>query len=106
MTMSKHIYSTLNADTRYTNYVTAPGVNTPDRSVLVRGGAGIARGNAPRVYTPDGVHTEVSDDDAVFLAAHPQFMAHQARGFVKIESTARDADTVAQRMEEDGGSAS
>jgi hypothetical protein len=102
--MAKHIFSTLNADTRYTSWGTQPGVNTMQRSVLVRGGAGVAqRSQGTRVYTPDGVRTEVSDDDAAFLLTNKQFLAHQERGFVKIASAARDPDSVAQGMELDDG---
>jgi hypothetical protein len=103
--MAKHIISTLSADTKYTQWARGPGLNQEQRSVLVRGGAGVAlRGAGQQVYTPDGIRTEVSDDDAVFLAAHPQFQQHMARGFVKIVDRPLDADTVAQRMEDDTGS--
>lgn len=102
--MAKHIYSTLSADTRYAEWVTQPGVNTMLKSVLVRGGAGVAVGGAGQIFTPDGVRTEVSDADAEFLSKHGQFIEHQARGHVRIESKAFDAEKVAQKMETDGGS--
>jgi len=103
--MSKYIYSTLSSDTKYTQWKRGPGLNEEGRSVLVRGGAGVAlRGAGQQVYTPDGICTEVSDDDAAFLDAHPQFLQHKARGFVRIEGVARDADRVAQKMEPDEGS--
>lgn len=70
--MTKFVISKLDADTAY---------QTRDgdavRRVLVRGGVGIA-------VRRDGVRTEVSDDDAEFLAQHAHFKQHQAGGFVKI----------------------
>jgi len=102
--MSKHVYATLSADTRYADWVTQPGVNTVLRSVLIRGGAGVAIGGSGQIVTPNGVRTEVSDEDAEFLANHKQFQEHQKRGHVRIENVARDPDKVAQKMEPDKGS--
>ena len=70
--MSKKIVSRLEAATRYTD-TAALGSPAAPRSVLVKG---LHRGAA--------TVTEVSDDDAAFLAAHPHFIEHAARGFVKI----------------------
>lgn len=103
--MAKHIISTLSADTKYAQFVTQPGVNTIQRFVLVRGGGGIATRGFGQVYTPAGVRTEVSDADAEFLANHKMFKEHQARGHVRIEKIARDADKAAQSMDSDNGSA-
>jgi hypothetical protein len=101
----RHIISTLSADTRYTNWRNDAGLNTPDHSVLVRGGAGVALiGGGQIVETPQGVRTEVSDSDAVFLSEHPQFKEHVARGFVRILNTAQDPDKVAESMASDVGS--
>jgi hypothetical protein len=102
----KHVFSTLSADTLYTDWDTQPGVSTVQRQVLVRGGAGVAqRGNGPKIYTPAGVRTEVSDEDAAFLVSHGMFKFHQERGHVKIEDVPRDADKVAQKMDADTGAA-
>jgi hypothetical protein len=103
--MAKHIYSTLSADTNYANWVTQPGVNTIVGQVLVRGGAGVALGGAGRIYTPMGVRTEVSDADAEFLANHPQFKEHLARGHARIENKPGDPEKVATKMETDANSA-
>jgi hypothetical protein len=92
----------LSANTRYAQWVNQSGLNTIYRSVLIRGGAGIAlRGMGQQVFTPSGIRTEVSDEDAEFLATHKQFQEHQKRGVVRIESIARDPDKVAQKMEPD-----
>jgi hypothetical protein len=103
--MTRHVISTLSADTRYTGWSKNAGLNTSDRSVLVRGGAGVAlMGGGQVVDTPQGVRTEVSDADAVFLSEHRQFRDHVARGFVKILNTAQDPEKSAQSMEVDDGS--
>jgi hypothetical protein len=102
--MAKHVFSTLSANTEYADYITQPGVNTVQKKVLVRGGAGVAsQGNGPNIYTPQGVRTEVSDEDAEFLSNHGIFKLHQDGGHVKIESKALDADKVAQKMDTDTG---
>jgi hypothetical protein len=64
------IRSTLQGDTLYREQPT--GIGAP-RAVLVKG----LRRGAPTV-------TEVSDEDAQFLAAHWHFIEHQERGFVRI----------------------
>ena len=104
--MAKHVFSTLSADTRYADFITQPGVSTIHRSVLVKGGGGVALlGAGQSVITHHGVRTEVSDGDAEFLAKHKQFQDHEKRGHVRIENVARDPDKVAQKMEADSGSA-
>ena len=73
----KHVHSKLPAANRYVD-TPARGSPSAPRSVVI---AGLQRG-APGV-------TSVSDADAEFLAAHPHFVEHAARGFVKIvEATA------------------
>jgi len=102
--MAKHVFSTLTADVAYTDYTNQSGINTPTRKVVVRGGAGVARqGAGPHIYTPQGLRTEVTDEEAAFLERHPQFIDHQKRGHVRIEKIARDPDKVAGGMEGDEG---
>jgi hypothetical protein len=109
--MTKRVISTLAADNNYCQWVHNAGVNTLLKSVLVKGGGGVARpvdviksslGGA--LGTPEGVGTEVSNEDAEFLAQHKLFQEHQERGFVRIVNGVRDPDTVAQAMETDEGS--
>jgi len=99
--MAKQIYSTLSSDTRYTDTEKLPGgLNRVRRSVLVRGGAGIAlRGAGQQVATPSGVRTEVTDEDAAFLANHGIFKEQMERGFLRIENSARDPEKVSEGME-------
>lgn len=103
--MTKQVMSTLAADTKYTGWVTNAGLNTVLRSVLIRGGAGVAvKGARQPGDTPQGLRTEVSDEDAAWLAQHKQFIEHQKRGFVRIMNTAQDPDKAAQSMAPDDGS--
>lgn len=100
----RHVISTLAADTRYTNWVNNAGLNMPDHSVLVRGGAGVAHRGSGDIWTPDGLRTEVSDEDAAWLAKHPHFIEHQKKGFVKIVDKPLDANKAAQTMADNDGS--
>lgn len=102
--MSKHVVSTLSADTRYVDWDRSGGINRLTRGVLVKGGAGVASRGKGDPVTPEGVITHISDDDARFLAEHKMFREHQEKGFVKIVNVAKDPDTVAQSMEKDAGS--
>jgi hypothetical protein len=100
----KHVFSTLSAGVDYTAWETQPGVSSVLRKVAIRGGAGVANvGSGPNIITPKGVRTEVSDEDAEFLANHEIFKLHQKGGHVKIENIARDPDKVANNMETDAG---
>lgn len=100
----KHIISTLAADTRYTGWVNSGGLNVVDHSVLVKGGAGVAlMGGGQIITTPQGARTEVSDEDAAWLAQHSHFKDHMKGGFVKIENRAVDPDKAAQQMADDDG---
>ena len=98
--MAKHVISTLTADNQYNAWVNQGGINERTRSVLVRGGAGVANS---QFITPEGVRTPVSNEDAEFLLSHGLFQEHQKRGFVKLINMDRDPDSVAQSMSKDEG---
>lgn len=103
--MTKHVMSTLSADTKYTSWVNHAGLNTIERAVLVKGGAGVAlMGGGQIVTSPQGIRTEVSDADAAFLIEHEHFKEHAKRGFVRIVTKAQDPDDAAKSMEKDDGS--
>jgi hypothetical protein len=99
--MTKHVISTLSADNRYADFITQPGVSTINRAVVVKGGAGVVALGASRAVA--GVTTEVSDEDAAFLANHKLFQDHQKRGFVRIVDKPVDPEKAAQKMEKDDG---
>ena len=100
----KYVISTLTDDTRYTNWRHTSGINMPVGDVLVRGGAGRALVDGSRTVTPKGVQTEVSDEDAAFLADHPHFLEHKKRGFVEIHDRSQVPDRAAKEMATDEGS--
>lgn len=99
--MSRYVVSTLTADTRYAAWVTNAGKNSVLKTVLVKGGAGLT--NKFKV-TPQAVRTDVSAEEAEFLANHPHFKKHQERGFVKLLTVTRDPESVGQSMEKKDGS--
>lgn len=104
--MAKHVISTLSADNRYANFKTQPGVNTMVKSVTVKGGAGVvAPGSGPRGRALLGVTTEVTDEEAEFLANHEHFKFHYERGHVKIVDKPLDPEKVATKMQKDVGGA-
>jgi len=107
--MTKYVVSTLTADNLYTKWVNDNGTNNVAHQVLIKGGAGVADPKLVAVLgagtnTREGVITEVSDEDAAFLATDPGFKFHQERGFVKIISRNANPETVAKSMEKDEGS--
>lgn len=99
--MSKFVISTLTAPVKYTGWLQNNGVNTVQKEVLVQGGAGIALTSGAHVRTPQGVQTEVSDEDAAFLASHQHFKDHMKGGFVKICDRSQVPDKAAKDMAED-----
>lgn len=102
--MGKHVVSTLTSDVRFADWVDMNGIKKVQKSVLVKGGAGVARGPIGHAVTNAGVITHVSDEDARFLSEHPHFKRQQEAGYVKIVNIARDPDSVAQSMSVDNGS--
>ncbi len=103
--MAKHVISTLSADTAYVDWVNNAGLNTIQKRVTVKGGAGVAlQGGGQIVATPQGVRTEISDADAEFLLNHAHFKDHMKGGYVKIVNKAVDPDAGAKDMQSDDGS--
>lgn len=99
--MAKYVVSTLTAPNRYAGWSKSGGVNMIERSVLVKGGAGIA---LKGIGAPRGVVTEISDADAEFLKQHEHFLAHQKGGFVRLLDRAPEPNKAAGSMEKDDGS--
>lgn len=92
------VYSTLANDNLYSGYTPSTENGTPAiaRSVLVKGGAGVALGK--HMITSAGILTEVSDDDAAFLLANEVFKIHKENGFVVIEDKRHEVDAVVAEM--------
>ena len=97
-----YVISTSGNDTEYTEYRTVKENkdirNTPIKSVIVKGGQGVMR--RKELFTPNnGVVTEVSPEDAEFLANHPVFKKHALRGFVRLVNYQPDDKRAAKELE-------
>lgn len=117
VTNMPQVISTLTDSVLYAAYDRSnPDSPTISRAIHVAGGAGLpsARSgfgdfsedvtSAP-MWTPAGVVTIITDDQAEFLEAHPLFQIHKQNGFVKIiqhdvDGNHRDIKEVVADMEQ------
>ena len=91
----KHVLSTATSSTKFQDHKVVGDMPTVVKSVMVYGGANLPsaksgfgehatdEGGHP-LWTPRGVVTPVSDEDAKFLAAHRVFQAGVEAGFYVI----------------------
>ncbi len=103
-----HVYSTLTNDVNYGIYeYDTPLANGHRnarlvRGILVKGGTNVAmplhKGRGIP-YTPIGVRTEVSREDAEILMQDEAFLSHLKHGFVRIESKKTDPEKYAVKMD-------
>ena len=80
-----YVFSTITADVAYTGYKPmreGQQVNVVEHSVLIKGGANVADGN---FVTPEGVVTEISEEDLAHCMANPVFKLHMENGFIKVD---------------------
>ena len=92
-----YVYSTMTAGVDYCDYKqSTKDLNSLIRKVSVHGGTNVAN---RALYTPLGVATKITDEEAAFLEKHPTFIQHKKAGFVKIEAKKHDAEKVAGSME-------
>lgn len=90
-----YIYSTLAADNAYTAYVKGGGdLPSVERSVLIKGGTGVA-GAWNRLETPQGVVTEVTDEELAFLQQQVVFNRHVENGFLHVDDKLYQPEKVA-----------
>lgn len=71
---------------------TANGMRTVKKSILIKGGANVM--DKTTMTTPNGVVTEISDEDWEALKEHSAFKRHMERGFVEVmqeEKKARES---------------
>lgn len=73
-----HLVSTMTHSVKYTLWKSNPGgINTPLKHVLVKGGHGVARRDSTGgLHTPNGVTTQVSEEDLEFLLRDEVFQLH------------------------------
>ena len=82
-----HVTSTLTAAQEYTLWKeTVPGNISPIKSVRIEGGTNCPNKN---FITPEGVVTQITEEEAEILEMIPAFKQHQERGFVKIHRRAK-----------------
>ncbi|HZZ80029.1 MAG TPA: hypothetical protein VFE62_16065 [Gemmataceae bacterium] len=92
-----HVYSTLANSTEYLDYGqhNPKGINTIQRSVLIKGGSGI---NRKHIQTPLGVHTAISDQDYEWLKDNPHFKQHEKNGYMVVKKAESHPEVVAADM--------
>lgn len=102
--MSAFVYSTLAAGVDYHIFGKAaegmPAIK--ERTISIAGGAGIANKN---LITPQGVVTEVTDEEAALLEQHGLFQLHAKNGHVSIQRKRADVDKVVADMDRNDPSA-
>lgn len=95
--MAKHyVYSTLTSGMDYTLYDTNQnGVNIKRAVVSIKGGA-----NLPDKFliTPQGVVTEVDDEQVAILKQIPLFNQHVEAGFIKLTEARAEVEAVVPDM--------
>lgn len=96
--MSKYVLSTATCSQRFVEYAKGAGsggLNVSVREITIRGGANSPSltsgfgdlsqtGEGQPLWTPQGVVTKVTDDEAEFLRSHEGFIAAEKRGFYSI----------------------
>jgi len=100
MAKKLYVYSTLANDQAYHGFAKndANDVATIERSVLIKGGAGVAN---DRIITPRGIRTEITEQDEAILQANKVFKLHEKNGFVLISQDDIDADQMGEMMSSD-----
>lgn len=79
-----YIYSTLSAPVAYTFYVKGGGdLPSVKQKIIIKGGANVAN---EHFVTPQGVVTEVTDQELQLLKDHKLFKFHIEKGYIKIDS--------------------
>jgi len=104
----KYVCSKLASDNRYALWKDESELPNDlpqiDKSVLIKGGSGVANKN---VITPYGIVTEITDEQCEFLEKNEAFKRHKERGFVKIlaKHPHDQTEKVAADLADDEGSA-
>lgn len=97
--MARHfVYSTLTSHQKYVKWKILPnGMQVHDGFVLIHGGANVATGSAPKVLTPRGIVTEVSDEEMALLQNDMTFKRHEANGFIHVQTVQDRPEKVAEK---------
>jgi len=92
------VYSTLPNGVVYNGYVQTSDTSVPtvNFSVEILGGAGVAD---KRIVTPQGVVTEVDEDQIAFLLDNELFKLHQKNGYLVVRDKRTDVEAVVADMQ-------
>lgn len=91
-----YVFSTLPVDMIYTGYKQREGdLPILVHQVLIKGGAGVAN---DRIITPNGIRTEITDEDKEVMLQDETCKIHVKNGYIKFETKAHDADKVSADM--------
>lgn len=102
--MSFYVYSTLSNTTNYAVYRPTKSQDpnsTPiiDRKISIRGGANVAPLPQFGIVTPQGVVTQISDEDMAILEQDYHFKEHCRLGFIKVEKKEQPIEKSIASME-------
>ena len=93
------VFSTLTCDQRYTEWLgSGADLQVAGRSVVIKGGTGVADEHGTRIMTPLGMSTEVTDEDLAMLKKIPAFIQHEKLGYIKTQSKSAEPEKVAADM--------
>ena len=92
-----YILSTLTSAQDYTFYNPNHGnaFNQPIKTIHINGGSNVAD---KHFITPQGVMTEISDEDLEQLRTHEMFQLHVKNGFIKILEKEKDKEKTKEDM--------
>lgn len=98
-----HVFSKMASSVQYVDWIPG-GADLPTRgkTVLIKGGAGVATKN---LITPLGVHTEVTEEEAGILKRNHVFQLHLKNGSVVMQASKADPEKVVPDMGDDDPSA-
>ena len=97
-----YVYSTLTSANEFAAYSQMGDQVRIGRTVRIEGGHGVMNRN---LITPQGVATEVTDDELEFLLTINGFQDHVNSGFITYDQKKVDAEKVIIDMERQDGSA-
>lgn len=93
-----YILSSLTNDQLYTQWIKNGNVLSVGKQILIYGGANVS--NRKTLITPNGVSTEVSDEDLAILKTIPCFIDHLEKGYLKIMNVSKyKAQDEAEKMD-------
>ena len=109
--MSIYVYSTATNSITYVEYekntnrdisIAKKWPNGKEMRVTINGGHGMSN---KHFVTPQGVVTQITEDELEMLLANPSFVRHMDKGFMSYDKKKVDPAKKAKDMEEKDGSA-